>query len=188
MTCSTRLISTALAILMLGGCAYVQQTLPSLMLTDAEMVGVLNSISAGEVEAAELARQMSSTSEIQSFAGRVLNEHHQLVEIHGRLAQQLDLTPQLPALASLLKSTHETAMHDLEGKSGSAFDRAYIHYEIARHVRAFTLLEAAAETEGTLLLRQELVRTGPDLLSHLSAARALERRLVAQEVETNGAP
>ena len=31
--------------------------------------------------------------------------------------------------------------------------------------------------EGTRLLKQELVRTGPDLLSHLSAARALERHL-----------
>jgi hypothetical protein len=42
---------------------------------------------------------------------------------------------------------------------------------------AFNFIEAAAETEGNPILKQELVRTGPDLLSHISAARALERHL-----------
>ena len=50
-------------------------------------------------------------------------------------------------------------------------------YDIKQHVMALNFVEAAAETEGNPLLKQELVRTGPDLLSHISAARALERHL-----------
>jgi putative membrane protein len=187
-TRSTVLMATALAPVILCSCALVQQAVPGLAMTDAEMVGVLNSLSEGEVEVAELARRTSTTSDVQAFAGRVLHEHRQLAKHNRRLAQQLHITPQEPALASSLKTDHEQAIHDLEGKSGSEFDRAYVKYEIARHVRAFGLMETAAESEATLPLREELVRTGPDLLSHLSAARALERRLVAQEGQASESP
>jgi putative membrane protein len=181
MTRLTGLITAVLAHGLFSGCAFVQQSLPGLAMTDAEMVGVLNSFSEEEVEAAELARRTSTTSDVQAFAGRVLNEHQQLAQQNERLARQLHITPREPALASELKATHQRAMHDLEGKVGSDFDRAYVEYEIARHVQAFGLMETAAESEGTLPLQQELIRTGPDLLSHLSAARALERRLVAKD-------
>ena len=175
------LMTVALAHGILYGCALMQQALPGLTMTDAEMVGVLNSISEGEAEAANLARRTSTTSDVQAFAGRVLNEHRQLAQHSERLARQLHITPREPALASELKATHQQAMHDLEGKLGSDFDRAYVEYEIARHVQAFGLMKTAAESEATLPLQQELIRTGPDLLSHLSAARALERRLVAKD-------
>jgi len=48
-------------------------------------------------------------------------------------------------------------------------------------VQAFNVLEAAAESEDNVTLKQELVRTGPDLLSHISAARALERHLGSEQ-------
>jgi putative membrane protein len=184
----TVLMTAALTPAIFYGCAYVQQTVPGLAMTDAEMVGVLNSLSEGEAEAAELAKRMSNTSEVQAFAGRVLNEHRQLAEHNDRLARQLHIAPQHPALASRLRADHEQSMHDLEGKSGSDFDRAYVEHEIVRHLRAFGLLEAAADSEGTLLLRERLVSTGPDLLSHLSAALALKRRLVAQEGQALESP
>jgi putative membrane protein len=182
------LTTAAVATGILSGCAFIQQAFPGLAMTDAEMVGVLNSFSEGEVEAAELARRTSTTPDVQAFAGRVLNEHRQLAEHNGRLARQLHIIPREPALASKLKADHEHEMHHLEGKSGTDFDRAYVEYEIARHVRTFGLLEAAAESEATPPLQQELVRTGPDLLSHLSAARALERRLIAQEGRVSESP
>jgi putative membrane protein len=181
-------MTAALAHGILYGCAFMQQALPGLAMTDAEMVGVLNSFSEGEVEAADLARRTSTTSDVQAFAGRVLNEHRQLTQHNERLARQLGITPREPALASELKANHQQAMHDLELKLGSDFDRAYVEYEIARHVQAFGLLKAAAASEATLSLQQELIRTGPDLLSHLSAARALERRLVAQEGQASESP
>ena len=175
MTRLTGLMTAVLAHGLFYGCAFIQQSLPGLAMTDAEMVGVLHSFSEEEVEAAELARRTSTTSDVQAFAGRVLNEHRQLAQQNERLARQLHITPRE------LKATHQQAMHDLEGKVGSDFDRAYVEYEIARHVQAFGLMETAAESEATLPLQQELIRTGPDLLSHLSAARALERRLVAKD-------
>ena len=179
-------LSAALPLGIFYGCAFVQNLQPGLVLTDAEMVGVLESFSDDEAQAAELARQASTSPEVQAFAGRVLNEHRQLADQNRRLGRHLDLPSREPALAAKLKADHEAAMHALQMKSGADFDRAYVQYEIDRHVQAFGLIESAAESETTLPLREELVRTGPDLLSHLSAARALERRLVAQEGQAPG--
>ena len=163
------------------GCAFFQQLLPGLTMSDANVVSVLDSIDEGQMDAAQLAQKQASDPEVQAFAGRVLNEHRQLAETNGRLAMQLSLEPDPPSLASHLKQAHEKAMRDLRVMSGEAFDRAYVQYEIQQHVRAFNILEAAAESEDNVTLKQELVRTGPDLLSHISAARALERHLGSEQ-------
>jgi len=163
------------------GCAFFQQLLPGLTMSDASVVSVLDSIDEGQMDAAQLAQKQASDPGVQAFAGRVLNEHRQLAEANGRLATQLSLEPDPPSLASHLKQAHEKAMRNLRAMSGAAFDRAYVQYEIQQHVRAFSFLEAAAESEANVTLKQELVRTGPDLLSHISAARALERHLGSEQ-------
>ncbi len=159
------------------GCASFQKLLPGLTMTDANLVSVLDTLDENEIDAARLAREKASAPQVQAFAGRVLNEHRELAEGNERLAEQLALQPHPPALAVQLKEAHEKAMQSLRGASGTAFDRAYVQHEIQQHVQAFNFLEAAAESETEPTLKQELVRTGPDLLSHISAARALERHL-----------
>lgn len=180
------MIATAVAISTLCGCAFMQRTLPGLTMSDANLVSVLDSLGENEIDAALLARQKASTPEVQAFAGRILNEHRQLAEANARLAEQLSLKPEPPALAAKLKDAHEHAMRKLRTQSGEAFDRAYVKHEIDQHVLAFTFMEAAAESQAEPTLKQEVVRTGPDLLSHISAARALERHLGMEAPETIG--
>ena len=148
-------------------------------MSDASVLNVLNTIGEEELDAARLARQTATTAEVQAFAGRVLLEHHELMEKNQLVAQSIEVHPKPPALAATLRETHGKEMERLEAKFGTDFDRAYIEYEIALHVQAFLLVENAAEEESTSPLKQLLVQTGPDLLSHLSAAKAVERHLVA---------
>ena len=123
----------------LVGCAFFQQVLPGLTLSDANVVGLLDSIDEGEMDAAQLAQTQASDPDVQAFAGRVLNEHRDLAEANGRLAAQLSLEPERPSLASHLKQAHEQAMRSLRALSGAAFDRAYVRYEIQQHVQAFNV-------------------------------------------------
>lgn len=171
------MIVSTLAGPLLLGCALVQQLLPGITLSDSNIVSLLDRLDEGEIDAAQLAQTKASDPEVQAFAGRVLNEHRELANANGRLATQLSLQPKPSALGSQLQQAHEQAMRELRALSGPAFDRAYVQHEIRQHVWAFNFLETTAESEGNLPLKQELVRTGPDLLSHISAARALERHL-----------
>jgi putative membrane protein len=161
----------------MSACAFLQQLLPGLTLSDSNIVSVLDGLDENEIDTAQLAREKATAPEVKAFAGRVMNEHRELTQTNGRLAEQLGLQPESSALAVQFKQAHEQAMRKLRMTSGAAFDRAYVAYEIEQHVQAFNFVEAAAESEGTPRLKQELVRTGPDLLSHISAARALERHL-----------
>lgn len=167
-----------------GSCAFIQQRVPGLTMSDGDMVSVLNSIDEAEIDAARLAVDKASAPEVRAFAGRILNEHRALAEANGRLATELSLQPEPPALASDLRQAHDKAMRELRARSGSNFDRAYVRYEIQQHVEAFSFLKAAAESEDNATLKQEIVRTGPDLLSHISAARALERHLGSEPQST----
>jgi putative membrane protein len=142
----------------------------------------LDSIDESEIDAARLAIDKASAPKVRAFAGRILNEHRALTGATGRLATELPVPPEPPALASDLKQAHGKAMQEMRVRSGPDFDRAYVRYEIEQHVQAFNFLETAAQSETNLTLKQELIRTGPELLSHISAARALERHLGSEQV------
>ena len=178
------MIVASLASPLLFGCALFQQLLPGITLSDSNVISVLDRLDEGEIDAAQLAQTKASDPAVQAFAGRVIQEHRELSEANGRLARQLTLQPEPSALASQLQQAHEQAMRQLRGLSGPAFDRVYVKHEIRQHVWAFNFLETTAESEGNLPLKQELVRTGPDLLSHISAARALERHLGSDQRES----
>jgi putative membrane protein len=171
------LVCAAMLGVFCGGCSLLQETLPGVTLSDSNVISVLGSLGEGEIEAAELALHKAVSPEVKAFAGRVLHEHRELDRANVRLAEALAVQSTPSLLTSQLRETHADAMGALRGTSGPAFDRAYVEYEITRHVRAFNFVEAAAEAETTPELKQRLVRLGPDLLSHISAARALERHL-----------
>ena len=178
----TRFITAAIfGSTLLFGCSVSEQLFPALTLSDADILGLLDSLDQREIDAARLAQSRASSPEVQAFAGRVLSEHRHLASANDRLAAELSLQPQSSALATHLNQDHERAMQKLAALSGAAFDRGYVRYEIEQHVRAFNFLEAAAEFETDPTLKLELVRTGPDLLSHISAAKALERHLGSDE-------
>ena len=174
-------ILAALATPALASCALFQKHIPGLTMSDANLVSVLDSIDESEIDAARLAMAKTSDPEVRAFAGRILNEHRTLAEANDGLATELSLQPEPPALASDMKQVHDKAMQELRARSGPNFDRAYVQHEIQQHVQAFNFLEAAAESEPNVTLKQELIRTGPDLLSHISAARALERHLGSEQ-------
>lgn len=161
----------------LAACSMIEEQLPGLTLSDSNVMSVLHSLGQAEIDAAQLAQQKAAAPEVRAFAARVLKEHREIDDANRHLAADLSVEPQTPVLASEFATAHEDAMGTLRATSGSAFDRAYVAHEIRQHVRAFNFLQAAAEAEATPELKQELVRTGPDLLSHISAARALSRHI-----------
>jgi predicted outer membrane protein len=69
---STSIILAALAVTSWQGCALLQQHIPGLTMSDANLVSVLDSIDEGEIDAARLAMDKASAPEVRAFAGRIL--------------------------------------------------------------------------------------------------------------------
>jgi putative membrane protein len=162
------------------GCGMAQKAMPGTM-SDANVVALLNTIDASELEAAQLAKQKAQSPEVRSYASRLVNEHTDMMEKNRQVASRINVEPQNPALASSLKSTHQDTMEELRQKSGRDFDQRYIDYQIKMHEQAVQLVEKTADSSENSRLKQHLMQTRPDLQSHLSEAKTIQRQLVARQ-------
>src|SRR5262245_27899280 len=162
--------------LLLCSCAFTGQVMPITM-SDANVVAVLNTIDQIEVDAGELGKAKGASPKVRSFAARLAHEHTASLQGRHRLAEKIDVEPQKPQLAMALEQMHGESTTLLQNqKSGRDFDDAYIKDQIMLHEQMIKLLEDTEATTDRPELRQHLRYSRPDLLSHLSAARAVARQ------------
>jgi putative membrane protein len=164
----------------LSGCSLFQWAMPGVTLSDANVLAMLDTINAGEIDAATLAQQKASSEKIRTFASRMLTEHSTMMQDTRQLAQRIHVQPEMPALASTTAETHQKTMEELRTLSGRDFDQAYLKYQITMHEQAIDLVQNTPGSVDHPVLRQHLSKARPDLESHLSATRALERQVIAQ--------
>ena len=164
---------------LLSNCASVEQFIP-LTMSHANVVAVLNSIDQIEIDAGELAKQKAASQNVRAFGTRLAQEHLSSMQERHHLAERMEVEPKKPRLALALEQQQEEARNQLGKRSGREFDQAFIKYQIMMHQQMLKLLQDTEDTMDQPELRQHLRFMRPDLLSHLSAALAAERQLVAQ--------
>lgn len=168
-------VVTITAGILLSGCSLVQRAMPGSTMSNAEILGLLNTINRSEIEAGKLAKQAASRQEVRSFASRMVSEHQMMMQNINQLAQRLSVQPQKPALASTLENTHQETMEELRTKSGSDFDKAYMAYQVKMHEQAVDLVNDAADSVDSPNLKLHLREARPDLQNHLAAAQSIDR-------------
>jgi putative membrane protein len=172
-------VMTFVAGAILSGCSLFQWAMPGTTLSDANVIAIFDAINLSEIDAADLAKQKAS-SEVRTFASQMQNEHAAMLQDTRQLAQRINIQPQGPALASTAGTTHLETMEELRKMSGSDFDRAYLQYQIKRHEQAIALIQDTSDSVDDQRLQQHLRKARPHLDSHLSAARSIERNLIAK--------
>jgi predicted outer membrane protein len=109
---------TITAGIVLSGCSLAQRSMPGSTMSNADILGLLNTINRSDIDAGQLAEQTASTQEVRSFASRMVSEHQMMVQKIDQLAPRLSVQPQKPALASTMENTHQETMEELRTKSG----------------------------------------------------------------------
>ena len=164
---------------LLSSCAFTEQLIPITM-THANVVAVLDTIDQIEVDACELGKDKADSQNVRFFASRLALEHTRSIQARHHLAERMDVEPKKPQLASALEEMYGESKTLLRKKSGRDFDEAYIKNQIMVHEQMIKLVQDTEDSMDDPDLRQHLRYIRPDLLSHLSAARATGRQLVAQ--------
>lgn len=164
---------------LLSGCAAAQRAMPG-TLSDGNVVSVLDTIDVSEIEAAQLAKQKASNPAVRAYASHLVDEHTANMQQTLQLANRRGLQPEKPSLAAAVESTHQKTMEELWKKSGRDFDRAYLDHQVTMHQQAIKLVQDTANSVEDTRLKQHLIQRRPDLMSHLTGARDLQRQLVAQ--------
>ena len=139
-------------------------------LDDASIVTQLAQADMAEVQQARAALKESKNAAVRSLAQKLETDHS------AHLKQMRDLAAKLKVATP--DSSAVPAAPELAGKTGAAFDSAFVQHAIDDHQKDIdklqnTMLPAAQNAELKTLIQQ----TVPKLQTHLARAQAAERKL-----------
>lgn len=163
---------------LVAACSLVERAMPGATMSNADLLGVWNTINHSEIDAGQLARDRASSEEVLAYASHMVHDHQMHMQDADRLAHRIRMEPRKPALASTFENAHQKAMEELRDNAGLNFDKSYIGYQITLHQQAINLVKDAVEWVNDPQVKRFLGEAVPDLQSHLEAAQSVQRRIL----------
>ena len=168
------LIARLAAALILLALDVAAQKNPSL--TDPEVASVAVVANQIDIGYAEIAAKKSKSTQVLKFAETMKRDHTAVIEQAVALAKKLGVTPKDNPVSKSLLADAEMTKKLLNGKSGAAFDKAYIDNEVTYHKAVIAAVEnlLIPETDNTEL-KQILQNVLPALKAHLAHAEMVQK-------------
>ena len=146
--------------------------------TDAQIASIVLTANQVDIDAGKLAEEKSTNPAVKAFAQLMIKDHTGVNEAAADLARRLNLTPQDNPTSQSLEKTGNETRERLRGRTGAAFDRAYVDNEVVYHTSVLeaidqTLIPNAQNAE----LRALLVKVRPAFVAHLEHAKKLQASL-----------
>ena len=143
-------------------------------LNDAQIAHVAVTANAIDSTAGEMAKQKAQSQTVKDFATTMVTDHTGVNQQAVALATRLNVSPEDNDVSRQLRAGADSAMTNLQGTSGAAFDRAYMDREVAFHQAVLdaldgTLIPGAQNSE----LKQLLQDVRPAIAAHLERARSV---------------
>ncbi|MBL7698248.1 MAG: DUF4142 domain-containing protein [Chitinophagaceae bacterium] len=147
-------------------------------LSDPEVASVAVAANTIDIKYAEIAKKKSKNSEVTNFAETMIKDHNAVLGQASALVKKLNVTPKDNAVSQKLNSDAEKTRNDLNGRSGTDFDKAYINNEVAYHKAVIDAVKNVLipETENQEL-KDLLTNILPALDTHLQHAEMLQKKL-----------
>ncbi len=147
-------------------------------MNDAGVAAVVVAANDADIDNAKQAESHTHNTDVQQFAKMMISDHGAVNDKVKTLGGQLNLTPEDNDTSRGLKAEQDSLRQSIGGKSGAAFDRAYIDNEVTYHQHVLdaidhTLLPDAQNPQ----LKQLLTDTRPAVAQHLQRAREIQTRL-----------
>ncbi|MDR8389947.1 DUF4142 domain-containing protein [Aliifodinibius sp. S!AR15-10] len=146
---------------------------------DAEIAAIAVAANDIDIKYAEIAKDKSSNKEILNFANTMVNDHTAVINQAVELVTKLGVEPQPNALSKKLNEDAQKTREMLQGKSGKAFDKAYIENEVAYHKAVINAVRNVLipDTENKEL-KDLLEVVLPALETHLEHAESVQKKIV----------
>jgi putative membrane protein len=144
--------------------------------SDADILGLMQEANRAELQAGQLAIQVSSNADVKSFATIMLSEHNAIATELESLAAQLNITPTVPSDA--LQKLQNAELDGIAGLGASNFGFHYMSLQVDVHQRTLALVDAFIAKAQQAALRTALQNdVRPHIVVHLAAAQDLKARL-----------
>jgi putative membrane protein len=143
-------------------------------LSDDEMVLVVDTINAGEVEQAQAALPRLSNQEVRAFAQEMIDEHTTARAQLDQLAVEQNLTPAAGDVTQSLGDEGAAIVAELLAAEGSAIDAQYVNSQVLAHSQALQVLTGLIAGADNDALRAQLTQLRGNVAAHLDRARELQ--------------
>ncbi|MCB2408563.1 DUF4142 domain-containing protein [Hymenobacter lucidus] len=125
-----------------------------------------------EIQMGKLAVQKSANAEVKKFGQMMVDHHTKATQELKTVAVPLGVT-----LPQTLMPIHQTMADQLTGKSGKAFDEAYMDAMEAAHKMDVAMFEVKSKGAETPTVQSFATKTLPMLRSHHTMANEIEKKV-----------
>jgi len=150
---------------------------PTALLDDATIVAIFDAANQYDVETGTLGSNNGATTTVRRVGEALVRDHKSVLQQGRDLANRLGVTPTPPA-ENPLAAQHAAILRDLRGKTGAAFDQAFLDHEIAYHQ---AVIDAINQTFLPAIKNQELkafvVKVVPAFQAHLDMCKAARQAI-----------
>lgn len=114
---------------------------PKKSLSDGEIIGIYNQVNSFDIETALLAIVNGKSEKVKKLATDVSNDHRGVRLQAAILAREINAEVTLPVARQDAALYYFQDIDELSNKTGDAFDRAYLLYEIQFHKNALEAVQ-----------------------------------------------
>jgi putative membrane protein len=147
------------------------------MLTDAQVVQLMQNVNEGEIMQGELAMTRADAAAVQAYATRMVAEHTAANAALTALIDAQNITPAESPAGAQLSAEAMATLISLRGAEEADFDRAYVTSQVMQHERVLGILDGALPdlTDDEVRDAAEAMRGA--VAEHLEDARSLLEEL-----------
>lgn len=125
-----------------------------------------------EVQLGQLAQQKATSPDVKAFGAKMVTDHGKANDKLMALAKQKNIT--LPAT---IDNDEQKKMDDLNKKTGTDFDKAYVKEMVEDHKQDIKLFEDEAKNGKDADIKGFAATTLPTLKMHLSMINAIDKKM-----------
>jgi len=146
-------------------------------LSDDQILGDLDAINSGEIDAGKMAQTKSTNADVKAFAKQMVTAHTKMKSDGAALAAKIAVTPKSPADSAIVAANDSTAAHLTSASKGMPFDTAYVNAQVAGHQMALDFLRRASSQAQNADLKKAVTDAIPVVQSHLDMAQSLQAKI-----------
>jgi len=141
-------------------------------MTDQDFVTQASSANAAEIAAHKAAQTHAKSADVKADAKHMLADHQKLADEVKKLATSKGLT-----LSDAVPADKQQQLDDMNKKTGTDWDKAYLDNQVQAHQEAITLFENGSSSVKDPDLKALIDKTLPTLRSHLQMVQDAQAKL-----------
>lgn len=144
-------------------------------LSDGQILGILATVDAGEIEQARFAFSQANDARVKEYAEHMIQQHTDSTQRINALASQNDLTATASNNSTTLQTKGQKILEGLKSSADATFDATYMQAQIQQHQEVLDMLHAqllpASRSDA---VSAQLKSAHTMVQAHLNEARRIE--------------